>query len=274
MDDEIAAENTAPPFDQFSWNLEAYTTSGEHTIRAEVFDSYGLSGISIENTVQVTIQQTPQNIVSTIAKNGTVIASAAAALAGGILILVLIIGGRIRPRNFGPKKRKVKKPKPAKAKTDDPVVQPIKLPPLPSRSRIADWKKFIPWQAATAKKQAPLAFLEPLDSAPLKNRLSQQIPIPFGETIIGSEPVASTILLDDPAIEAQHAKIRAHNQGGIYLFRQEKTSRIWLNYKPIESDNIQLAHGDILHFGVSGFRLILNNPQLIPQPVIQQERVS
>jgi hypothetical protein len=73
VDGSIAAENTAPPFDKFTWRLEDYTSSGTHLLQVEALDSLGLSGVSIETTVQVTVQQTPQSVAATIAKNGNLV---------------------------------------------------------------------------------------------------------------------------------------------------------------------------------------------------------
>ena len=41
VDGEIVGENTAPPFDKFTWNLEEYLVYGEHTLQVEAVDALG-----------------------------------------------------------------------------------------------------------------------------------------------------------------------------------------------------------------------------------------
>ena len=41
VDRQLVDENTAPPFEEFIWNIDEYTTSGEHLLQVEVLNSPG-----------------------------------------------------------------------------------------------------------------------------------------------------------------------------------------------------------------------------------------
>ena len=47
VDGQKVAENTAEPFNHFTWDLSGYATSGQHILSVEAVDSLGLSKISL-----------------------------------------------------------------------------------------------------------------------------------------------------------------------------------------------------------------------------------
>jgi hypothetical protein len=55
VDGILVAENTAPPFDHFTWNLRGYNTDSSHLLRIEATDSLGIVGSSIEIPVNISI---------------------------------------------------------------------------------------------------------------------------------------------------------------------------------------------------------------------------
>jgi len=266
VDGEIAAENTAPPFDIFSWDLSDYNISGDHTLKVEVLDNLGLSGISIENTVQITIQQTPQNVVSTIAKNAPVIAGFAVAVAGGILVLVLIIGGRIQPKGFG-RRRQSNAQNPSKETRNDPVTQPVQLKPLPARGRFSNWMNRFSWPQRGSASAHPIAYLEPLTKSN-GHSPEDRIVIPYGEITLGRNPQLSTEALSDSSVDELHTRIRANSQSGIQIFDENSIAGTWVNYQPITSEGTQLFHGDIIHIGRVGLRFKLSAKAQIPKPIV------
>ena len=64
VDGQIAAENTAEPFNAFVWDLNGYKDTGEHKLLVEAVDSLGLSRTSIEVPVTVTVVQPPRGLSS------------------------------------------------------------------------------------------------------------------------------------------------------------------------------------------------------------------
>jgi len=55
VDGVLADENTAEPFDQFTWDLSGYATSGQHILTVEAVDNFGLSKVSLGLPVLVTL---------------------------------------------------------------------------------------------------------------------------------------------------------------------------------------------------------------------------
>ena len=271
VDGSIASENTAPPFDKFTWDLSAYTSSGTHLLQVEALDSMGLSGISIETTVQVTVQQTAQSIAATIAQNGRLLAGIAAALAGGILILVLIVGGRIRPKSFGRMRGRsaTQRQQKNKSKTD-PVTQPVAIKPLVPRRRLSGWRNRLSWPQRRTTPSGATAYLEPLteanDGAP-----DERIPITNGEITFGKDPILATAAFNDPSVADLHARLRTDSEGHSRLFDEGSTAGTWVNYIPISSGGTKLAHGDIIHVGRVGLRFMLSAKKRIPKPIVRPQ---
>ncbi len=265
VDGEIAAENKVPPFDQFSWNLNSYLTSGAHTIKVEAEDLLGLSGVSIDNTVQITIQQTPQNVVSTIAKNAPVIAGSTVAVTGGILLLVLVLRGRIQPKRFGRGRRK-KLPQSSQER-QIPNTPTVQLQPLPGRGRFSNWMNRFSWPQRGNISDHGIAYMEPI--SPENGRTTiERIDITYGEIAFGKNQQLATQAFSDNSVDDLHARIRVNAQDGTMIFDENSTAGTWVNYQPISVEGVQLFHGDIIHFGRVGFIFKLNDSARIPKPVI------
>ena len=62
VDGQVVDQNTAKPFEKFTWDLSPYTESGKHEIVAEVEDGLGLSNSSIASPVTLTVVQPPGGI--------------------------------------------------------------------------------------------------------------------------------------------------------------------------------------------------------------------
>lgn len=276
VDGMIAAENTAPPFDQFSWDLSAYTASGTHALQVEALDSFGLSNLSMETSVQITIQRSPQSIIATIARNGNLIAGLTVALAGGILLLVLVIGGRIGPHRFGRQREKAKpSSKKEMGSKSDPVTQPIRVAALQAKKHGLGWKNRFSRMSRQSESPKPIAYLEGLDKS---NGFSFEQPIPISNTgiTLGKDPALATVAFKDPSIENLHARILPHKDKDGFLITDEGSiAGTWVNFMQISSDGKTLAHGDIIHIGRIGLRFMVSDSKQIPQlKIIHQEPLS
>ena len=271
IDGEIADENTAPPFDTFTWDLSTQNTSNQHILQVEVLDSYGLGNVSIEHIVQISVQQTPQSILSTIVQNGPVIAGAAVAVAGGVLVLVLILGGRIHPKTFGRGRKNTHIKKKGRDERNDPITQPVLIEIEPAKKRFPHWLNRISWPQRGTSSIKPVAFLESLTET---NHVSQktQIPITYGEITFGRDPKLATHTFNDKAVGDLHARLRVVGETDFWIYDEGSIAGTWVNYTPIDADGQKLAHGDIIHIGKIGFRFKISDRKQIPKPiVIQQE---
>ena len=262
VDGQLVDENTAPPFEQFTWDLEPYNTSGEYLLQVEALDSLGLSNVTIETPVQITVQQTPQNIVVSLARNGPLIAGVFVMLAGGILILVLIIGGRIRPRAFGRRKEQTSR-KARKVANSDPVTQPVIVPSTePSHNRFYSWVNRLSWPQRRGSAEAP-AYLEPLNGN--SDDPLNRIPLTTSEITIGRDPTQATITLDNNSISELHARMRRIENGGFTIRDEGSLAGTWVNYEPVSSEGTNLQHGDIIHLGRIGLIFTYSDANRIPQ---------
>jgi hypothetical protein len=266
VDGKIADENSSPPFDQFTWDLRAYTASGNHILQVEVLDSLGLSNISIDNAVQITVQQTPQSVISTIADNIPIIAGAAVALAGGILLLVLILGGHIQPKNFGGRRKKTSKPKKQGSKDRDPVTQSVPIEGMPSSQRIPKWINHLSWPQRNSASE-PLAYLEPLVETD-KNHPRERLPISAGEITFGKDPTQATISFNDSALDDLHARLIVNGEGDYRLYDEGSIAGTWVNFAPISSEGAKLSHGDIIHLGRISLLFRVSDKKQIPKPIV------
>ncbi len=69
MDKQKVAENTAEPFDHFTWDLSGYATSGQHILSVEAVDSFGLSKVSLGVPVTVTIVKPKFGLLPFLSRN-------------------------------------------------------------------------------------------------------------------------------------------------------------------------------------------------------------
>ncbi len=265
VDGQLVDENTAPPFEQFTWNINEYTTSGEHLLQVEVRDSLGLDNLTIETPIQITVQQTPQSIIVSLARNGPLIAGVVAAIAGGILLLVLIIGGRIRPRAFGKRNGNgaSKSLRERRAQASDPVTQPVSVKSEPASNRLSNWVNRLSWPQRRGTSEAP-AYLEPLDIVASDNPLNR-IPLTANEITLGRDPIQATIAMDDPSITDLHARLRKTEDGSFLIQDEGSLAGTWVNYDPVAPEGTKLQHGDIIHLGRVGLCLTYSDANRIPK---------
>ena len=90
VDGMLADENTAEPFDQFTWDLSGYTTSGQHILTVEAVDTLGLSKVSLGVPVLVTVVRPQFGLLPWLSRNSLWVALGAILFAGGVLGAILI----------------------------------------------------------------------------------------------------------------------------------------------------------------------------------------
>jgi hypothetical protein len=273
IDGAAVAVNRSAPFDKFNWDLSDYTNDGVHTLRVEVVDTLGLHGASREMPVRITVRRTTQGVMMALYRNGPLLAGLTTLLAGAVLILVLILGGRIRPVTFGrniqpgAKVRQAEKTVPHRR--SDPVTQPV----LDSRGESLvrhkpAWMNRLQWPQRRISPKA-FAYLSRLSEAE-QEQDSTPIPIEDEEITLGTDEARSSLVINDPSIEPLHACLR--REGDTYrLCDQDSVAGTWVNYTPISSEGVLLEHGDLIHIGRAGFRFTLGQPGKARKPVVRPE---
>lgn len=265
---KIADENTAAPFDHFTWDLSQITESGKFELQVEAVDTLGLSSISLPNTVDVTVQTLPQGFAAEISRQGSVVSAVVVLLSGAVLIFVMVMVMRRRhnPTQTGQwKKRKPRKlgKKEVKApKSDD------------AQRKLPGWAQ-IPWPHPQARGRAPepVAYLERVyDPNSLEaSTPTQPIPILNNVVTLGADPTKATLILEEPSIAPQHARLRRDREGNFFVLDHNTVAGTWINFTQANGKEIRIEHGDLIHLGRVGFRFRMKNPPKAYEPVIEFE---
>ena len=275
VDGVLLQTNRMPPFEKFIWDIRPYTESGVHRLQVEVTDHLGLTGRSVEIPVQVTVEQPDIRFNLVFSSRNLLFVGALVLFAGTILGLVLVLGGRIQPRQPG-------KLAPARAKpsrqawlrrsstntVSDPVTQPVRtISAEPAHSPVRRTLR-VPRSQARFSSQA-FAYLTPVLPA---DGSHQEAPIPIHTDVIlfGRDPLQATWVIEDESIEALHARLV--REGNTYrLVDANTTAGTWVNYASASQGGILLENGDLIHLGGSGFRFSLRPPGKIRKPFIHHQ---
>jgi hypothetical protein len=258
VDGKVVVTHTQPPFDQFVWDLRSYKADGSHVLKVEAEDSLGLVGESMETRVQVSVVQSRPNPLKTLVRNTPILVSLAIILSGAVLLLVLVLGGRIRPKSQGALKKARRK--------SDPVTQPVSIKNEPAPHRLPGWVNRLQWpqRRITPKANAFLSRISETDQA----SDSTPVPITADEITLGCDPNLATLVLNDPSVEALHARL-VHTPDNTYrLVDEGSVAGTWINYTPVSGEGAKLEHGDLVHIGRVGFRFTLRQPGPERKPVV------
>ena len=263
VDGTLASENLEPPFDQFRWNLESYPDEGTYHLQVQAVDSLGLVGASVEIPTHIRVELPADNPWEGIQQNMPLLIGLIVVVAGAILILVLVLGGRLKPRTPGAFRRRRRK--------SDPVTQPLRVKESQSR-RLPNWVNRLQWPQRTATPKA-YAFLSRISE---KDNLAIEPPIPITspQMTIGMDPNQANLVLDHPSIENLHAQLARSKDGVFRLSDQDSIAGTWINYTPISREGAELEHGDLIHIGRLGFRFTLREPSQVRKPVVTLESTS
>lgn len=258
VDGVLVQENRQPPYDRFSWYLKDFQVSGAHTLRVEAEDNLGLVGTSIERLVQVTIQTPETNPWAWVFQNAPVLSLLGALVAGSILLLVLLLGGRLRPQIPGRAR--------AARRKADPVTQPVPVKSEAPSKRLAGWANQIHWPQRHIPPKA-IAFLSRISEAD-SQETTTPIPVTADEITLGSDPNRATLVLKDPSVEGLHARLVRKPDETYRLIDEGSIAGTWINYSPVSREGATLENGDLVHIGRVGFRFTSRQPGQVRKAVI------
>ena len=259
VDGQAVAENKNPPFDKFTWNVSGITNSGTHKISVEVVDSLGLKKTSMEIPVMFTIVQAPHGLAALFAKYRQYITYGAIGFAGIALLLILLI---TRLQLALASARKVRRT------NADPLTQPVAIETSAPEKK----KRTRPRSGRIKPINAPASLVRlNSDFSPVT---ANPIPLIENEITLGTDPLQSSIVLDDLSIAPRHARL-SQTEDGIFHMRDEGTTAgTWVNYEPIGKEGRILQHGDVIHFGQLAFRFQIKNSSPAKEPKITREKAS
>jgi len=249
VDGVLVAENSAPPFDQFTWKVDGYLSDGVHQIQVEATDVLGMTGKSIEVPVQVTVERLQADPWFVLRRNILMFSIILVVLAGALVFLMLVLGGRLRPVAQRAAGRRPKNP---------PKARSVGTTSETNGHSLSGWVSRLQHPHPPIPPTA-LAFIQPVTET--ESALDRpQIPIVSDEITIGNDPNKATLVLEDSAIEGLHARLVHATDGGFRLIDQGSTAGTWVNYSPVPAAGTTLQHGDIIHFGRIGFGFTISTP--------------
>lgn len=269
VDGEVVDENTSAPFENFTWNLNAYEKSGQHELIVEAEDMLGLNKSSMGTPVTLTVIQPPRGIQALLARYRSYLVLGAIGLAG-LALLAILVRGRVGGELFKRRREKRKK-------FEDPLTQPVVALTEPPTSPIKKQKttpRRASWLQLPAKAprlpEAP-AYLKRLTNG---GEPASLLPIPVleKEVTFGTDPVQSAHVLDDPSISPLHARIRRTPEGGFLIYDHGSVAGTWVNYEPVTREGRRLVHGDRIHFGQLMYRFDLSQPPAESEPKIVSKK--
>lgn len=269
----IVDENTAEPFNLFTWDLSAYTSNGEHQIMVEAVDALGLNKTSMPVPVLVTVIKPPSGPVAFLAKYRTPLTFGSIILAGLALFFILL-SGRFRI----PSLRAVQEARRARM---DPLTQQIQAgmegtgpavaaPAAKSKKRSILFKKTEASSKTSVEAAASLIRINPDgQAAPVA-----PIQLVEKEIIFGADPVQCNQILDNPSISSIHARLRQTDDGGYLLQDNNSVAGTWVNYEPLSREGYRLRHGDMVNFGQLIYRFMLKTPPVASTPKITVQNIE
>lgn len=257
VDGAVVDENLSPPFDTFQWDLRSVTQSADHTLQVIAEDVLGLSGSSIDTVIKVNVKRPAMGFWMLLARNTPTMIGLAVLLSAGVVLLLMVVGGRIQPRRLpiSRLRRPTKKLSPS-----NPDQSAGQQPDQP-------WTSRLHWPQRRVKLQAE-AYLTPLERDD-SSVSSLPIALTASEITIGSDPQRATLVLDDPSIDGYHARL-VKNESGVYILSDAgSTAGTWVNFTLLPLAGVCLEHNDLIHFGRSYFRFTHINPPHLRRPVIR-----
>ncbi len=271
IDGELAAENAEPPFDEFVWDLSAYTTSSQHVLRIEALDSLGMLGKSIETPVDVRVQIPGIKPLAYVVQNGPVMLALAVLLAGALVGLFLILGGKIGPRilrapavtrfSRSGRTKNVIEPNPAAGES--------RLRAEATGRRLSGWVNRLHWPQRRLSPQA-YAYLVYISEAEETTPVTP-ISISSDEITFGRDKSLAMLVLEDASVDMLHSRMKRNPDGSYRLVDEGSIAGTWVNYTQVGQEGITLEHGDLIHIGRVGFRYKLRDLRRVRKPVIHPE---
>lgn len=269
VDGQIVDENTVEPFEQFTWDLTPYTSTGTHQLVVEAVDVLGLSKSSMATSITITVIKPPSGPIAFLAKYRNIL-TVGAIIFAGIALTLILASGRLQI----PSLRAAQE---ARRADTDPLTQSIPLiveEPIVSTEAAKPEKVRKPRVKKPKKAQA--GAVPAKETQALFMRLTAEgqpaalapILISEKETIFGTDPVQSNQIMDDPSIASVHARLRQTEDGGYLLLDNGSIAGTWVNYEPIPREGYRLAHGDMVNFGRLMYRFALPTATETKKPTI------
>lgn len=233
VDGQVVSENSAAPFERFTWDLSGYKQDGIHKVQVEINDELGLPSRSNELPVSLVIVLPAINQWADFLNGGGIYLLLAVIFAAGVLSAVLFLNWRNRARTAAPK--------PSALSRKDPVTQPVKIR--------QDKKVNI---RTSPNHQNPsqnfAAFLILLDKD-LQPGSGRDIPLGERRFTIGSDPLLADVVVKHTGISPRHTEIWTDHQGNYFAANVDPENPTMVNDKPVPEEGCRLFNDDLVRIG-------------------------
>jgi len=229
IDNQLVELRTQPPFDVLEWDLSGYQETASHDIKIVVEDSLGLQGSAtgMPVTIEVII---PETSLTSFRPDVEILLPIGGGLALTMIVSVVAIIVIRRRRSQAPSASRDTRKRSAphrsvglRRKSDEALVEATLIPTTP---------------------EVPSISLIGMD------------------LVLGRDASISAARLDDPSVNALHARVIRLASGDYLIRDQGSVAGTWVNYQQVPERGSILRHGDVIHLGRVEFQFQLRNPPL------------
>jgi hypothetical protein len=235
-DNRLAAECTTPPCDGVHWDLRGYSQSGSVSLRLAARDELGLEGETAERTVELEIRRPAFGEIFRARYLLPLSILLALTAAGGLVVAAIANLRRART-------------------AEDAGALLFPSGRRASPPRWTGWKGL--WENIRRNRRSAgveretYAFLEPLDPG------GKPLAVAADDVLLGRDPRAAVLVLDDPSVSPLHARIARLGDGEPWVFDLGSAAGSWINFDEVPPEGAPLREGDRLNFGRAAFRVRL-----------------
>jgi hypothetical protein len=255
VDGRIAIQNTRQPLDYFGWSLDAFRTTGTHTLQVEVEDILGFKGKSIELNIPVNVTPRSTNlwgqILDFLSMGGWLIPAGILLVGSGTIFYKQ--RGRIREL-IDQRRRKIEM-----AHTD-PLTQQVLIP---TESGELDQESISPEPLESGQvmvNESPRLVWAGKRAAPAGMQI---ILLDQPEILVGRNKKQCQVILKLPTVEKIHALVTISTEGEVKIANRSAKNGTWVNFAPISPQGTKVQSGDLVHFGKVAFRFESSRSSLI-----------
>lgn len=245
VDGRMVAENTAAPFDVFTWDISQYQQSGTHQLKVTIEDTVGLKAETIEVPVDLVVAEKPLTWFQRLTKRINLLTLIPILLVVAAGVLLILIGWKTV-------RRRINKKAVRSHRLQDPVTQPVEiagdtLVPAARAETASSWPRIPGYGAA-------LARLVLISGGKPEVQEKHEIAIGEFELTLGSDATKAKALLNYPLVSPLHARISVDEEKRFRIADEGSTAGTWLNYAPVSKTGARLEHGDVVQLGKAVFR--------------------
>ena len=222
----------------FNVNIDDFQQDAKLLLKVIAEDELGMVGESMEIPIELNILDPSQDFGEVLNTNYVDLIVVALLSALGIGVLFTILSGKFRPQMKT--ERAYKKAKDINISDEDLIIKNV-----PDKEKTGPLRRII---SNSADEYEVFAELHEINVETNRNK-GNKFDIVQENVYLGSDKDISQILLNDPAIQGQHALIQKTENGMFVITDLNTIAGTWLNYEQVTVPQTEIKHGDNIHIG-------------------------